>query len=219
MLEKLACNLGRSDEVPNVELAEALCQSEDKSGIREIVSGLRGKNKAVAADCIKVLYEIGARKPELVAAHADEFIALLSSKDNRLVWGGMTALAAIAEEAPAAIYKQIDKVLSAFRGGSVITVDNGVTVLAKLCKAKAVYRARLFPLLLEHLRTCRAKEVPQHAERISICVDSHAGGKSENGNGSGRNAENFVDVLEKRKPELTPAQATRANRLLKKYTL
>ena len=58
-----------------------------------------------------------------------------------------------------AIYDRIDAVLAVFRGGSVIAVDDSVTVLAKLCKADKKYESHLFPLLLEHLRTCRTKEV------------------------------------------------------------
>ena len=59
MIEKLACRLGRNDEKPNIELAEFLCQHKDAAGIGEIVAGLKGKDKAIANDSIKVLYEIG----------------------------------------------------------------------------------------------------------------------------------------------------------------
>jgi len=66
MIEKLAYRLGRNDEVPNIELAELLCQNEDVRGISAIVEGLKGRDKAIANDCIKVLYEIGYRKPFLI---------------------------------------------------------------------------------------------------------------------------------------------------------
>ena len=172
MIEKLACKLGRNDEVPNIELAELLCQNEDAGGgIKEIVEGLKDKDKAVANDCIKVLYEIGTRKPSLISAYADDFLLLLNSHNNRLVWGGMTALASIAELAADTIYIKIDMILSVFKNGSVIAVDNSVTVLAGLCKADKKYEAHLFPILIEHLKTCRTKEVPQHAERTAICVN------------------------------------------------
>jgi len=36
MIEKLACKLGRNDEIPNIELAEYLCQKNDIVGINEI---------------------------------------------------------------------------------------------------------------------------------------------------------------------------------------
>jgi len=72
MLEKLSCSLGKTDEEPNIELAECLCENNDKIGIKEIVDGLNGKDKAIANDCIKVLYEIGERRPELIADYARE---------------------------------------------------------------------------------------------------------------------------------------------------
>lgn len=45
MIEKLACNLNRNDEKPNIDLAKELCSSEDKKGIAEIVQGLKSKYK------------------------------------------------------------------------------------------------------------------------------------------------------------------------------
>ncbi len=45
MVERLASQLGRKDDVPNIELAEVLCKNEDAGGIREMVNGLKGKDK------------------------------------------------------------------------------------------------------------------------------------------------------------------------------
>lgn len=205
MIEKLACKLSRNDEAPNIELAEALCQNEDVGGIREIVEGLKGNDKAVASDCIKVLYEIGERKPSLISGYADDFLSLLYSRNNRLVWGGMTALAAIAEVVPDVIYGRIDRVLSAWGDGGAITVDNGITVLAKLCRADKAYESHLFPLLLEHLRKCRPSEVARHAERMSVCV------KKEN-------VTEFLDALTSRKEHLSGSQSERIRKLENKLS-
>jgi hypothetical protein len=202
MIEKIACKLGRNDEVPNIELAEYLCEHKDIIGIKEIASGLKDKNKAVANDCIKVLYEIGERNPELICDYADDFISCLSSKNNRLVWGGMTALAKIAVRSSRQIYERIDVVLSAYENGSVITIDNSISVFAGLCKANDNYAKTILPMLLKHLQECRPKEVPQHAERAAICFCK-------------KNATDFIEVLEKRMPHLAASQQTRINKLLK----
>ena len=61
MIKLLACRLGRNDETPNIELAEKLCASADKTGVSEIADGLKSKEQAVANDCVKVLYEVGQR--------------------------------------------------------------------------------------------------------------------------------------------------------------
>jgi len=205
MIEKLACKLGRNDEVPNIELAESLCKSEDTAGICEIVEGLKGKDKAIASDCIKVLYEIGARKPSLISEYADDFLSLLSSRNNRLVWGGMTALAAIVELVPDTIYREIDAILSAFNGGGAITIDNGITVLSKLCVADKTYEDHLLPLLLEHLRKCEPKDMARHAERMSVCINKE-------------NIGEFLDVLDARKDQLPSPQSERIRKLENKLS-
>lgn len=202
MIEKLACSLGRNDEEPNIELAIYLCNNANKKDISEIADGLIGKDPAIANDCIKVLYEIGSRKPELIADYIEVFISLLLSKNNRLVWGSMTALAMVADIRPAVIYDNIDIIRKAYEAGSVITIDNSITVFAKLCKADDRYMQEIFPLLIHHLTTCRTKEVAQHAERISICINQD-------------NALIFIKTLKERAPELTVAQIKRVERLIK----
>ena len=203
MIEKLACKLGRNDEIPNIELAEYLCQHNDSVGIREIVDGFRGTDKAVASDCVKVLYEIGERKPELISDYTNDFISCLRSKNNRLVWGSMTALATIAEYASEPIFEKLSVIILAYETGSVITVDNSISVFAKLCKANDSYAETVLPILIKHLHKCKPREVPQHAERAAICLNS-------------QNAGDFIDVLQRRKSDLTPPGQTRINKLLKK---
>ena len=203
MLEKLACNSGRNDEAPNIELAEELCRNNDTAGVKEIVDGFTGANKAVANDCIKVLYEIGERKPEMIAGYATKFISHLHSKNNRLVWGCMTALAKVAAISPKSIFKELSMVLSAYEEGSVITVDNSISVFAELCMADEGYAKEVLPILISHLQKCRPKDVPQHAERASVCFN-------------GENAGAFIAVLEARLPNLAVAGQTRVKKLLKK---
>ena len=203
VIDRLACKQRRNDEVPNIELAEYLIRQNDSDGIEEIVAGFTGADKAVANDCIKVLYEIGARAPGLISKYANEFISCLNSKNNRLAWGSMTALAAITEYALEPIFEKLHLVISAYENGSVITVDNSISVFAKLCKADNKYAEKVLPIILNHLQKCRPKEVPQHAERSSECFNSE-------------NAGAFVEILEKRTPQLTSSQQARVNRLIKK---
>jgi len=202
MIEKLACKMGRNDEVPNIELAEQLCKYNDAAGIKEIVEGFKGKDRAVANDCIKVLYEIGERNPQLICDYADDFVSSLYSPNNRLVWGCMTALAKIVEYAPQPIFEKLEVVISAYENGSVITIDNSMSVFAGLCKAGDNYAKTVLPMIIKHLQKCKPKDVPQHAERASVCFNS-------------KNAGDFIEVLEKRKPHLASTGQARVNKLLK----
>ena len=203
MLEKLACKLGRNDEAPNIELAEELCRNNDTTGIKEVVDGYTGADRAVANDCIKVLYEIGERKPELITDYVDVFISHLRSKNNRLAWGSMTALAKIAELTPEPIFEKLSLIVATYKDGSVITVDNSISVFAGLCKADDSYAKEVLPILINHLQKCKPKEVPQHAERASVCFNIG-------------NAGAFSEVLEIRLPHLAAAGQTRVRKLLKK---
>jgi hypothetical protein len=204
-LDRIASALGRNDDQPNIELAERLAGARDEDGVREIVGGLDG-SKATESDCIKVLYEIGYRAPELIAPYAETFVGLLRSKNNRLVWGAMAALGCIAALNPKPVYAQLDMVIAAYENGSVITVDNAISVFAGLCKADADYEKRIMPLLVRHFTNCRAKEIPQHFERAAVCLNPD-------------NHKPVTDVILGRLGELTASQQARARKVLKKGLL
>src|SRR5450755_4174331 len=109
IIDKLASSPNRRDEVPNQELAKKIAGANDKKAVKELIGNLNHKNKDIQNDCIKVIYEIGKLKPGLVAAYVSVLIALLDSKNNRLQWGAMTALNAVTNENPTAIYSSLAK--------------------------------------------------------------------------------------------------------------
>ena len=200
VLEKLACRQGRKDEVPNQELARALAARADRKGIQEIAENLWSQDKNVQFDCVKVLYEIGYIKPDLIAGYVADFLKLLSNRQNRLVWGAMLALSTIATIKSREIFASVDKVMKAMESGSVITVDNGVQVLARVASTDAAYSKRIFPFLIEHLQTCRPKEVAQHAESTLCAVNA-------------KNKQKYIDVLNERVGMLAPSQAARIKKV------
>ena len=202
VLNRIAFFQNRRDEVPNQELAGALARKKDRKGIREIAENLWHDNAQVQSDCLKVLYEIGYLDPVLIADRARDFIELLASKNNRLVWGSMIALSTVAEITAAELFERRREIQQAMERGSVITADNGVKTLALIAASAAARRKILFPYLLRHLETCRPKDVPQHAEKTLVAVAAD-------------NAARFIQVLEKRIPELSPAQAGRVRRAIK----
>ena len=148
MIEKLAYSLGRNDEAPNTELAQDLAAAKNKKAIKEIVSGLNNPKEQIANDCIKVLYEIAGISPGLVSEYAGDFIRLLTSKNNRLVWGSMTALSKIASLNPDEIFGDLDIIVKAYEKGSVITVDNSISVFAELAKVDKKYEKKVFPIII-----------------------------------------------------------------------
>jgi hypothetical protein len=201
VLDRIAHFRNRRDEVPNQELARDLAARKDQAGIHEIAENLWSNDKNIQADCVKVLYEIGYIDPFLIAVYADDFLKLLRSRNNRLVWGGMIALSTIAEIRADFIHAHLKEILKAIDTGSVITVDNAVKTLAMTASNDA-YRAAIFPHLLEHLRTCRPKDVPQHAEKSLATVDAD-------------NKDEFIAVLEKRMEDLSGSQIARVEKVIK----
>jgi hypothetical protein len=172
ILEQIAYFQHRRDEVPNQELAHELAERRDHAGIREITENLANSNPQIQSDCLKVLYEIGYRAPELIAAYAPSFVALLSSRNNRLVWGSMIALSTIGAIAADTLFPQRALIQQTIERGSVITVDNGIKTLAQIAASNAAYGQAIFPHLVHHLETCRPKDVPQHAESILVAVNT-----------------------------------------------
>jgi hypothetical protein len=202
ILHRIAFYQNRRDEVPNQELARLLAENEDRSGIREIAENLWNREPGVQSDCLKVLYEIGYLKPELVADYAGDFLKLLRSRNNRLVWGAMIALSTIAALRADELYPHCGEIQRMMEGGSVITRDNGVKVLAAIAAHKEEYRDAIFPYLLHHLQSCRPKDVPQHAESILPAVDAS-------------NREAYTETLERRMEDMTSTQAARLRRIIK----
>jgi hypothetical protein len=201
-LSKIAFFQNKRDEVPNQQLAKELAQTEDQAGIAEIARNLHNKNPNVQSDCLKVLYEIGYLKPELIATYVQDFLGLLKSRNNRLVWGAMIALATIADKTPAEIYQQLSTVTDAVDKGSLITVVWGVKALAKVAAADKTYKQKIFPLLTAQLRKCIPRDVPMHAESILPAVD--ADNKAE-----------FLRIIEARKPEMSTSQLARIRKVTK----
>lgn len=202
VLNRLASSLGRRDEVPNQELARDLAVKKEKTGIREIAENLWNKDKNIQADCIKVLYEIGSLEPTLIADYAEDFVRLLKSRNNRLVWGGMTALAEVAKVNPDAVFKHLDEIQKAKETGSVITVDNVISTLAWTAAANEKYNETIFPYLFKHLAGCRPKEVPQHSEKILPAINSS-------------NKADFIKVLEKRMEDLSGSGISRVKKVIR----
>jgi hypothetical protein len=198
----LASQLGRNDEEPNIELARELANEENHTGIEEIIENISNKDKKIQYDCIKVAYEVGQVNPELISKYTLTFIELLKSRNNRLVWGGMTALATIAEVASETIMAHLETLISAMKIGSVITVDKGVLTLAKLAAVSKENNDVIFPFLLHHLENCRPKEIPQHSESALLAVTDE-------------NKEELLNVLRKREKYLTAPQLKRVKRIYK----
>jgi len=161
--KRLASALERNDERPNVELAEALVAAPDKAAIAELAGLLTTGSKPQKHDAIKTLYEIGYRKPELIAPHLDAFVSLLSTRDNRMLWGTLVALSTLADSCPQELAAHLGSILAAADRGSVIAKDAAMKILGAL-NADPALNPELTPILFERLETAAVNQVPMYAE-------------------------------------------------------
>jgi len=203
VLDKVATTLGRRDEVPNQELARIIVSKRDTAAVKELIDNLNNKNKGIQNDCIKVLYEIGAANPDLIAKYHKEFGQLLESKNNRMVWGAMTALDTIALKEPKGVHGMLSQILEAAdSSGSVIARDHAVGILVKLGTLKP-YQCDSVALLIEQLMSCPNNQFPMYVEMCAPVID-------------GDNREKFRKVIEKRARDLDKdSQKKRVAKVLK----
>jgi hypothetical protein len=129
-----------------VQLGSGNRDVDAEAVVAEAVTRLADKNKKIQSGSIKLLYEIGYRSPEMIAGHAETFLRLLKSRNNRLVWGGMIAL-------------------------STITRDRGTLALGLVAAADPAYREELVPRLLSLLKGCDPKEAAMFAEHLRPAID------------------------------------------------
>lgn len=169
VIDKLASSLGQKDEGPNIALAEAIVRKKNQKAVKALVELLFHKDKQIQSDSIKVLYEIGKQKPELIAAYDKEFLKLLDHKNNRLVWGAMSALDSISAIQPKAIYKHLTQILDVASKGSVITRDHAVNILINLARVKT-YAEDAQTLLFAEILGCPVNQLPMYAERAAPVI-------------------------------------------------
>ncbi len=203
IIQLLSCVSGITGNDPNKKLACSIAESGNSEAVKELVENLKNKNKTIQSDCIDTLYEVGYRNPELIADYFDEFLQLLKSKNNRLVWGGMIALATIADLKHKELFNVLDIIMQTVDNGSVITIDNGVNILIKLTKYPNYFNTTN-PLLMEQLLKCPIKQLPMYSERAVECITE-------------KNKMEFIHILENRFSECErESQSKRLDKVLKK---
>lgn len=204
-IEKIAFHLGRRDEEPNKELAALLVQEKNHAGIAEIASYLWDKNKSIQSDCIAVMYHIGYLSPSLISKYAPEFIKLLDSKHNRMVWGAMIALATIAEDVPEEIWPHLDTIKTRIETGTVITNVWGVKTLINLSKAEDQYYQALISDLLRLQKECRDVDFAKRAEDMYEAIQP-------------LHRDEYRKILQDRKPTLSKSAQKRLERVIKQIS-
>lgn len=203
-ISKIAFNRNIRNETPNKELAKELADTNNKEGIKEISGYLYDKNKSVSSDCLAVLYTIGYSKPELIQEYVDDFLKLIESKNNRMVWGSMIALSTIARLKSYYIYKKIDLILQTMKKGTLITEVWGIKTLVNLSLENKEYKSKLLSVLFDYLERCRPIDFAARVETILPVIEN----TDEN--------EILDRIIEIKSKELSDSQTKKLRMVLKK---
>lgn len=202
VINKLSSSLGQKGNDANIALAKKIAKTENIHAIKELVENLKNKDKKIQADCIKTLYETAYIKPDLIASYHSEFMALLSNKNNRLIWGGIIALMTITDLKSKELYASVDLISDTVNKGSTITIDSGIEILAKLNKYSE-YQNKVEILLIDQLWRCPIKQLPKYMEKSIISITE-------------KNKEIYENIINERKSECErDSQVKRLDKVLK----
>ncbi len=166
---QLSSAQGRRDEQPNVKLGKEIAGARDTEAVKVLVGIVQGKEKKLRRDAIKALYEAGNLSPTLLLPHTETFVELLDDVDNRMQWGGMTALECVSREAPLSLYPHLTTIMEAAEKGSVITRDHAVKILENT-GSKGVHREEVGLMLNEIVLASPVNQLPNYAERACNVV-------------------------------------------------
>jgi len=95
------------------------------------------------------------------------------------------------------------EIQKAIEKGSVITADQGLRALARVASKNPKYNQAIFPYLIDHLKSCRPKDVAQRSESTLPAVNT-------------TNRDAFVRVLEKRMEDLSTSGRDRVRKVIKR---
>jgi hypothetical protein len=201
VVERLSSVRGERDNVADIALAEDIVRTKDTAAICELVEHLGAKNARLQGDCIKTLYEVGEREPKLIGKYTDEFALLLTSKNQRLVWGAVTALDACADANPEGVHAHLDAIVKVANGESVIARDHAVKILVKLIAGK--HAEECLPILLQIVKSAPVNQLPTYGEEAERVLKEESRTK-------------LSKILRARLGELEGAKLKRTEKTIKK---
>lgn len=162
---RLAHAMGRRDEEPNIALAHELAEAKDREGISRLAEIAAIGSTAAQNDAIRILYENGACDPFLLQPHVGPFLEKIHRRNNRMVWGSLTALSEIAKIDAGTIFEAPGSIIAVADKGSVISRDQAIRILIAL-PAKPEFAGSAASHLFARLESAAVNQLPMYAERV-----------------------------------------------------
>ena len=203
IVQRLASSLNRRDEQPNIELAVELAQSGDPQPLDELFNITNCASKPLRHDALKTLYETALRNPQMLLAYKQQFVDLLSSSDNRMIWGTIQALDVLTRLAPDFIVSKLDLILDAADRSSVVAKDKTMSILSKLNDFQK-FSEQITPIFLMRLKHSAPNQFPMYAELAAATMPETA-------------VSQLIQIIKERQKSIaSPAKQKRLNKILQK---
>jgi hypothetical protein len=202
ILDRIGNAVGDTTTETDKALAAEIAETGDRAAVAELVVGLGDSDRNVQSSCIKVIYETGYIKPDVIADYWETFLKLLERKNNRLVWGGMVALSCVATLRAAELFPHAERIYRAVKTGTRITVDAGLKTLACIAAAEPKFAPAILPRIIETLEDAPANKLPAYAEDTVAAVTPEF-------------RDLYVNVFVNRRGELKAGHIKRVNKALK----
>jgi hypothetical protein len=202
LLARLATSVGRSDEMPNLELAADIVFADDADAVSILIAVIERHDDLHAPDAARVVAEVGTRAPDLVLGHAERLIELIDQSRREMLPYTMLALSPVASKHAEALWSSRDlfwQALADLTQPADLAQAGAVRLLASLCAAGPDYARTLAGGLVDLLGKCMPRDVAFFAESVLPALGAAHSHRAK-------------PVLDRRLKELTPAEVARLRR-------
>lgn len=202
LLARLAVSVGRSDEMPNLELAADMVFADDTDAVSALIAVIERHDDVHAPDAARVIAEVGTRAPDLLLAHADRLVEMIDASQRDMLPFTMLALSPVANRHAEALWGSRDlfwQALADLTQPADLAQAGAVKLLASLCAAGPDYARTLAGGLVDLLGKCMPKDVAFFAESVLPALGAAHSHRAK-------------PVLDRRLKELTPAEVARLRR-------
>jgi hypothetical protein len=178
ILNGLSSQIGDRTEAANKRVAAKV--SREPMLLDQIASGLTSPDRKLAGDCVEVMTNVAAEKPELVVPYSNSLIAQIDHEDTRVRWESMHALAEIASKTPQNISTIVHKLVERIAiDKSVIVRDYAIKTLGEYGGTSKEAARHVWPHLRRALTLWEGKHVGKALEAMCNVVSVDPSLKAE----------------------------------------
>lgn len=176
------------------ELAAQIVAGTSELGLQHYARALEHENPHTASQAARVVEEVVALKPELVAPHIERLVRLLTSENPRVVQACATSLPLLTRVAPAKVARHLERLRGGYDGATDVAKDGMVRIFVALCIASVAYQKRVIDVLEGALAQTDPKTLQRWTELVlpALKGEPHAQARA---------------VVEQRLPEIPRPQA------------